>query len=512
MADRENGRESMDAQAKLVRYLQDGLKRVWSAVMRRDQKTGFQFLRSGSLVLIWTSLVSGLTAQAQQVLPTSSQQYPPSYSEGYYQPQNAATYAALVPDRAGNSERSLFGVAGLAEKHLPDSWIRLEYINALIGHRSGGPLGTPVRDLSGNIVNTTEQFALPVYDVVNSPPEPTFVQAVAPTTEDLGFDNIGGIRGSFGIPLDQNSWIEGSFMGLEEQTQTVIAPTIPPTSLVPLHGIDPVQVIIIPFRIDGQVGTISDPTGLTPFAPTTMIAYDAGFFSDYRIKLWSAEVNHVYDLRLPHDGWTLQSILGYRHEEYSEQLTFGGSFDNRSNYASDGVVNAGQFAMPISNRIDSKVHNFRNALQVGFRSEVKQYGLTLGVEPKVAFGLGLIRAQVDTSNAREPGDLSSILGDPNLEIDDPESTSDFDRELDFAPSAELNLYAKYDVSTWLRLKVGYNLTWLGRVGAADKSIRYNTMAATDPTMMPDSLDFGVTPKVVNRYVSAFTVGGEIIFP
>ncbi|MDA7527449.1 BBP7 family outer membrane beta-barrel protein [Planctomicrobium sp.] len=502
----------MDAQAKLVRYLQNGLKRVRSAVMGRDQKTGFQLLRSGSLVLICASLVSGLTAQAQQVLPASSQQYPATYSEAYYPPQDAATYAALVPDRAGNSERSLFGVVGFAGKHLPDSWIRLEYINALIGHRSGGPLGTPISDLNGNIINTTEQFELPIFDPINMPPEPMSVQAIAPTTEDLGFDNIGGIRGSFGIPLDQNSWIEGSFMGLEEQTQNAIAPTIPPSSLNPLFGVDPVQVIVIPFTIDGQIGTLSDPTGLTPLVPASMIAYDAGFFSDYRINLWSAEVNHVYDLRIPHDGWTLQSILGYRHEEYSEQLSFGGSFDNRSGYASDGVVNTGQFAMPISNRIDSKVHNYRNALQLGFRSEVKQYGLTVGVEPKVAIGLGLIRAQVDTSNVREPGDLSSILGDPNLEIDDPESTTDFDRELDFAPSAELNLYAKYDVSTWLRLKVGYNLTWLGRVGAADKSIRYNTMAAADPTMMPNSLDFGVTPKVVNRYVSAFTIGGEIIFP
>ena len=87
-----------------------------------------------------------------------------------------------------------------------------------------------------------------------------------------------------------------------------------------------------------------------------------------------------------------------------------------------------------------------NALQFGIRSEVKQRGLTLGVEPKVALGLGLIRSRVNTSNVREPGDLSSILNDPLLLIDDPDSTTDFDRELDFAPSAELNLYAKYDVN------------------------------------------------------------------
>lgn len=502
----------MDAQAKLVRYLLNGLNELRSAVAKRDQQGGFQLLRSGTFGLLWTTLTIGMSAEAQQPIPAGFSHQPTPYYENYAPPHDPSTYAALVPGRAHPSGRSPFGIVDLASKHLPDSWIRIEYLNAKIGYRSGGALGTAINDLNGNVVDTSEQFPLPILDLVNTPPEPLFVEAIAPSTEDLNLDNIGGVRGSFGIPLDKNSWIEGSFTALEEQHQEVHAPTIPPTSLNRLHGVDPVQVIVIPFTIDGQLGTLTDRSGLLPLVPASLIAYDAGFFSDYKVNLWSAELNHVYDLRIPHDGWTLQSIIGYRHEEYSEQLTFGGSFDNRSGYATDNVIITGQFANPVSNMIDSKVHNYRNGLQVGFRSEIKQYGFTVGVEPKVAFGLGLIRARVNTSNAREPGNLSELLGDPNLIIDDPESTTDFDREIDFAPSAELNLYAKYDVSSWLRLKVGYNLTWLGRVAAADKSIRYNTMASADPTLTPDTLDFGVTPKVVNRYVSAFTIGGEIIFP
>ena len=63
------------------------------------------------------------------------------------------------------------------------------------------------------------------------------------------------------------------------------------------------------------------------------------------------------------------------------------------------------------------------------------------------------------------------------------------RGIEFAPSAELNLYAAYDLTEWFKFRVGYNLKWLGNVGAADQSIRFNTISAADPTLTPDTLDF-----------------------
>lgn len=497
----------MSAQAKLVRYLQRGLQAVWTAVAKRDQLTGFQRLHISCFVLAWTTLIGGIEVNAQQYAPRAQ----PVYSSNYAPGVSSGTYAALVPSQAQLPDRQIQGLFAAAENHVSGSWMKLEYFHARIGH-NGGALGASVRDINGNIIDLDETFDLPIFDPVNVPPLPMSIPATGASTEDLNWDNLGGIKGSFGIPLDSKSSIEAVFWGLEEQTQTIRAPQIPPASLVSLHGVPPVQAIVIPYTIDGQAGMLNDPTNTLAFNVSPLIVYDAGFFSEYTVNVWTAEVNHVYDLRVPFDGWSMQSIIGYRHEEFSEHLVFGGSFDNRSGYATDGIINTGQFATPQTNQIDSKVHNFRNALQFGFRSEVKQFGFTVGIEPKVAFGLGLIRARVKTSNAREPGNLSAILNDPNLIIDDPESTDDFDRELDFAPSAELNLYAKYDVSDWLRLKFGYNITWLGRVGAADASIRYNSISAADPTLTPDTLDFGVNPKTKNRYITGFTVGGEIIFP
>ncbi len=499
----------MDAQALLVRCCKLGLKQSHLVVTKRDRHAMLFVKRVTCSLLTLASVFLATDLHAQNWGPEPNSQVVQQGDPYAYGGPTA--YAELIPD-GRLSTLSLDTPLGTAIKtHASGSWMRLEYWNAKIGHRGGRSLGEPIADLNGNVIdNISEPFDLPLFPSQDLPIIFTG-RAVAPTTDGTDWDDIGGIKGSFGIPLDQRSWIEGSVWALEEQGESLRVPSIPPTSLAPTFGVFPVEFIVIPFTIDGQPGSFQNlPNSPASIAP--IIVYDTDFFSEYSVNVWSAEINHVYDLRIPHDGWTLQSIIGYRHEEYSERLTFGGTFGNISGYATDGTVNTGPLTNPQTNRIDSKVHNYRNALQFGFRSEVKQRGLTLGVEPKVALGLGLIRSRVNTSNAREPGDLSSILNDPLLLIDDPDSTTDFDRELDFAPSAELNLYAKYDVNEWLKFRIGYNLTWMGRVGAADTSIKYNTISAADPTMTPDTLDFGVKQNVNNRIINAFTIGGEIVLP
>ncbi len=504
----------MDAQALLVRCCKLGLKQSLLVVTKRDRHAMLFVKRATYSLLTLVSVFFASDLHAQNWGPGPNSQF--AQHGDPYAHANPSAYAELVPDDRLNSFSLDTPLHNSLSNHVSGSWIRMEYFHAKIGHRGGRSLGSTITDLDGNVIdNVSEPFDLPMFPTQGLPITLTG-RAVAPTTDGTDWDDNNGIKGSFGIPLDQRSSIEGSVWSLEEQAESLRVPSIPPTSLNSTFGVAPVQFIVIPFTIDGQPGTIQNlpnlPTVPAPFADVPLIVYDSDFFSEYSVNVWSAEVNHVYDLRIPHDGWTLQSIIGYRHEEYSERLVFGGTFSNVADYATDGTINANPLTTPQTNRIDSKVHNYRNALQFGLRSEVKQKRLTLGVEPKVALGLGLIRSRVKTQNAREPGDLSSILNDPNLLIDDPASTTDFDRELDFAPSAELNVYAKCDVTEWFKLRVGYNLTWMGRVGAADTSIRYNTISAADPTMNPDTLDFGVKQNVNNRIISGLTIGGEILLP
>ncbi len=503
----------MDTQALLVRYCMRGLKKFEAVVTKRDRLAMLSGKRTAwsLFVLAFSLMATQVNAQPWPPLPAPHSSPP---QEGFYGCQpGSGVYAELISEENFNPFAGGMPLHTAVAPHLPDSWIRLEYWHAKIGHRGGRSLGTSIGDINGNLIdNTSERFDLPSVD----PNSTTGIAgaAVAPTTDNVDWDDNNGIKGSFGIPIDTRSWLEGSVWSLQEQAESLRVPSIPPTSLNDGFYGPPIQFIVIPYTIDNQPGNLGDVAVNTPpdGIPVPLIVYDESFFSEYSVNLWSADVNYVYDLRIPHDGWSLQSIVGWRHEEYSENLSFGGSFNNNSGYATDDVTITGPLTTPQSNRIESKVHNFRHALQFGFRSEVKQNRFTVGVEPKVALGVGLIRSRVNTENAREPGDLSVLLGDPNLVIDDPASTTSFDRELDFAPSAELNLYAKYDVTEWLKFKVGYNLTWMGRLGSADTSIRYNSISAADPTMSPSQLDFGVNQNVNSRYVSAFTVGGEIVFP
>lgn len=511
----------MDAPELLVRICEPGWQ-VFRSVANGFRAAAKRAAFCGCLSAAMSSMLCLESAEAQQYaaspIPVSqgtavSQASYHAGTAAYSAPTN---YAELLPDRRMALGVNQTPLLDAIRPHVRDSWIQLEYVYARIGHEGGRALGTSIIDQFGNrIRDTSDPFPLPSVDpaglfLVTGP-------AVAPTTATLNWDQIDGIRGSFGIPLDDRSWVEGSVFALGEQSQSLSVPRIPPTSPNPIFGNPPVQYIVIPYTVDGQPGSLRDLGGdlLDPSLddlPVSLIVYDAGFFSDYTINFWSGEVNHVQDLRIPHDGWTLQSIIGWRHEEYSEHLAFGGSFDNNSGYATDGTIITGPLATPQTNRIDSQVHNFRHALQFGIRSEVKQYGITLGIEPKVAFGAALVRTKVRTQNAREPGDLSSLLEDANLVIDDPASSFSSDREIEFAPSAELNLYATYDLTSWLKFRVGYNLRWMGNVGVADQSIRYNTISAEDPTTMPDTLDFVADPGSSSRYISSLTLGGEIIFP
>lgn len=528
----------MDAQAKLVRNYKHGrehavLPRVSTTVLPSGQGSpadeslnvcqrclsagralGMEMLAVVA-ILGWCSVS---TAQSWETHPGYHAPAPPQQ----YLPPPPGAYAELVPDRRWETPAYETPLGAILKSYSEGAWIRLEYWHADYGHRSGTPMGTSILDLNGNrIRNTGQPFQLPFVDplILLDPDNARDLtgNAVAPSTNGTNWNDVDGIKGGFGIPLTDRSAIEAGFWGLGRKGEVLNVPNIPPTSLEPVFGQDPVQFIVIPYTIDGQLGSmvglqdsvaVTYPDGL----PIPMIVYDADFFSMYTAHHWGAEVNHAYDLRIPHDGWKLQALIGWRHEEYSERLTFGGTFDNRSEFATDDLTILGPLAEPQSNRIDSKAHTFRHALQLGFRSELTTNRLTLGMEPKVAFGAGLIRNRVNTSNAREPGNLAALNGNPDLLIDDPESTTSFDRKIDFAPSAELNLYAKYDVTDWMRFRIGYNLIWMGRLGVADKSIRFNSISAADPTMMPDTLDFGVNQKVSNRYLTGFTVGGEIILP
>ncbi|MEW4489270.1 BBP7 family outer membrane beta-barrel protein [Thalassoglobus sp. JC818] len=484
----------MTAQAKLVRCVERGRELISAAISRCDQQLRFGIKSLAVGVLASACTCSAADLMAQDWPPPASAMPPGGYAQpvGFHQhvddgaycpPEYAALEAELFP-----KERPMHDIVMPFDQALhsvfQDSWMRLEYMYGRVYKNGGRVLGSRTTDINGNTLNNvTDQFPLLFADGI------TTGDAIVPDTDSIEWKHMNGIRGSFGIPLDDRSWFEASFWGIEEQSDALRVPRIPPTSLNNVFGKPPIQFIATTFTTDGEVGT-------------AIAVYDQDFSSNYRVNLWSAEANYVEDLRIPFDGWKLQSIIGYRHEEYSEQLNFGGTFTNISGYLDDGVDIDGPLANPQTNNIDSKVHNFRHALQFGIRSEITQNWLTVGVEPRVAFGIAQVRRRVKAVNVVQPGTLFDASPDPVY-------TSD--RIIQFAPSADLNLYAKIDVNRWLKFKVGYNLIWLGRLGTADSSFTLNQISSDDPTL-PPTADVRVKQGFGNAMISALTLGGEIILP
>lgn len=495
------------------------------------------------------------TAHAQGYSPYPSA-YPPQpvmapagWQTGSYPPPpgpiSNQVYEQLLPDDRWGFRDHDERLELVLRETLRGSWMRLDYLNGRISNQGrvlGAPLsGVPraVSLLNSNTIRTVtpqpgdalidvprvnRPFLIesidPTYDPVLNPtnPLPTGA-AVVPSTDSVRWNNLNGIKGSFGIPLGQDYWIEAGFWGLEEGRGSIDVPRIPPTSILGAHGEPAIRWLATTLTTDGEPGT-------------RIILYDLDFFSSYRVNTWSTDVNLAYNIRTEREGWNVKSLIGYRHDQYSERLNFGGSFNNNStpdpsttdpdDFIAPPLVLAPFGSLlddPLTNRIDSKAFNFRNSLQLGLRNEFVHRWFTLGIEPKIALGSNHIRTRVRAQSVRNPGsaDVVEVVDDTVdppvtttelVYLNDPDTNSTR-RELRFAPTFDLGLYAEAHPTDWFTLRFGWNLVWMGRLGMADHSIRFNEVTLADGTTAPDvSAKVGLRDTVIN----SFTVGGTILLP
>jgi len=467
--------------------------------------------------LIAITLLAGGSAWAQVPPapgPAAPIQCPPA--EAYYNgtASNFAPppdlYAELLPsDRGGAYDCDSRVDLGIREM-LRGTWFRMEYLQGFIQRNDSRVLGTPIvvgdpPPLGGpaeDVVNVANQFLIlfaDSSDIVDGIGE---AYAQVPTTDGVSWHNAQGLRASFGIPILKKAWLETTFVGYMNQKSSLTTPPIPaPSQTAP--GVAPAE------DSDGNPFPLgSYGNNLTTFLATSittdglpgsrLMLYDAGFKSYYDARLKAGNIDLVLNWKTPDLGWRMQPIIGYRHDQYSEQLGFGGTFDNRSGFL-DGV---GILATPETNWIDSKVVNQRDQIEFGMRNEMAFRFLTLGVQEKCALGSNVVRGTAFTSNLREPGTVPGT-------INDPEYMGSSDRHVVFAPTFDLDVYAKIRINNWMNFRVGYSLNLLGNLGVADRSLRLNEVS--------DGAG-GTTPDVVSqlryghRIISALTVGGEIVLP
>ncbi|WP_437205289.1 BBP7 family outer membrane beta-barrel protein [Planctomicrobium sp. SH664] len=454
-------------------------------------------LRASLGWLVVAGMLSGETVQAQSwppapAAPSVAQagwgqpQLPPGPQPGMapYCPQQGVDfdYAQLLPEDRGWCFDTDSRCDLIIRETLKGTWLRLEYLNATIRHQDDTVLGAPL----ATVRNVQDQFPVTFTDGV------TTALAQVPTTAGIDWENINGIKGSIGIPLTFG-WIEASVLGLAQDSDALDVPRIPPLGLAGPNGTVNSTFLATTLTTDGQPGTRT-------------ILYDADFFSQYTVNYFATDLNLLYNLRSRDEGWNVKTLIGYRHDQYSEDLAFGGTFDNSSGYYS-GV---GVLGTPVSNRIGSSANNFRNQVQFGIRNEFVHRWFTLGVDPKIAFGTNSTRNRVVTSDVRDPGDPAVIL-DPVNAVDDPFRSVTNRDEVIFAPTFDLSLYGTVNLTEWLKLRMGWNLIWLGGIQSADRGILFNEV--TNPLPPPaTTADVVARRGISDRVISSFTVGGEILLP
>jgi len=329
------------------------------------------------------------------------------------------------------------------------------------------------------------------------PPDEPFIPIVGlaqvPTTAGIDWKNMNGIRLSAGIPLGYNWWLEGGIMGLEEDSEILNVPILPTPIGPGPYGTNPTNFLATTLTTDGLPGS-------------RIIVYDQAFFSEYDSKYYTGDVRLVYNYRVQDEGLNIRPLIGYRHDQYSEGLAFGGTFSNISGY----YVGEPVLADPVSNRIASSTNNFRDQVQFGLRTELAHRWFTLGAEPKIAFGTNVARTRVAVSNVRGPGDPAVIL-DPANAVNDPASAVSYQRGTNFAPTFDLALYGSANLTDWLKIRAGWNFIWVGNVAAADQGILFNEV--TNPVPPPNTTaDVVARRGLSDRVITAFTIGGEILLP
>jgi hypothetical protein len=518
-------------------------------------------IRNACEWLIIISVVAGNVASAQgwpnaavpQSVPGAIPFIPPGVDDPAYAyecpppPSMDSIYAQLLPSDRGWCYDYDSRLDLTLRQMAAGAWFRLEYLGGSVYRDDGNLLGAPTAittAASGPALTTQDAFqqfaiarlqydpAVPGTATVADPSQQfavvysdgaTTSLAQVPTTRSIRWNHAQGIRGSFGFPITDRIAIESRWWNLGNASDTISIGTFPADGTITSSAQltfpgTTTRVWQNPALIgaNGALQTSFLATTLTTngAAGSGLIIYDSAFHSFYSSSLWTGDADIVYNLKIPEQGWRVQTILGYRHEQYDEHLNFGGSFSNNPlgrvppvnaalvPSATGYVTTVGTLTDPVSNSFDSSVDNSRNQAQFGLRLEWAHKGITLGAQEKIALGVNSVDSVLAVQNVRDPG--NSTLGT----IDDPALTLTSAHSSVFAPTSDLELYLKLRMAEWCNFRVGWQLVWMGKVGVADQSIRYNQTVAGGVSTADVAAQIGYKDRVF----SLLTLGGEILLP
>ena len=348
------------------------------------------------------------------------------------------------------------------------TWLRLEYLNFNFQDPGNTLLGSPV----GGVVDPSKPFQT----TVDGQP----ATARVPTTEQLHFRNIQGLRGTVGLPTNVGTF-EANFFSFQRAHSDYYqeipdGPVLNPSAQIQLATST---------LTNGKVTDVVNGN----VVPTNIFLYDKSFQVFQNSSLFGAEANWISKSQYE-DGFVTHALAGFRYLDIHESLGQRGVFDQQGALSPDPTDPATSDRTPLVSSIDSDSNNRVYAPQLGMRFEYVTPWITLGFEPKVAFGINKYNASVSTFRLRSPGDAFVQTQESGTR---------------FSPVGDFSVYSKLHLRENFSINVGYQIVVAGGISRPANNIYYNDNGAANPAAI-------VVDPSFNRMVwQGLTLAGELKF-
>jgi hypothetical protein len=324
-------------------------------------------------------------------------------------------------------------------------WIRGEYLQWNFEEPGNQLLGSSV----AGVVDPSKPFQATIDG------QPATVQI--PTTGALHFRNVQGFRGTVGLSTTAGS-LEGNYFVFNRAQSSQFLGVLPAPVLAPETQLQYATSTLL----NGQPSN-------------NLFLYDSSFQVSQNTQMFGAEANWV--AKSPYEqGLVVRPMAGFRFIDFHERLFQRGTFDQQ-----------GLLDPPLVSDIDSDANNRVYAPQIGLRLEIVNHWLTVGFEPKVAFGVNTYDAMVRTDHLRSSGDPA---------VKTTESGNKF------APIGDFSLYGKLHLRDNFSIFGSYQIMVASGISRPANNIYYNDNGSANPAAIV--VDAGFQRMVWQ----GFSIGGE----
>lgn len=360
----------------------------------------------------------------------SAYPYPGPHVPTEYRLQPTLQEQLLPPSRGTYFDADPLHDLGLFET-VSHSWIRAEYLwmnyrdprGQLIGAK---PLVVPPATFDRDAF-------LPAFDRVTG--VRPFQSAHLTTFEDGHNRDNSGFRLTMGIPTQLFTFEASGFVMGESESRLSF-----PTFIDVNDILGNTVVPAIPLLRDGL------PSG------QDFILFDQGMNVDLSSNIQGTDVKFVLGALTPNTGLDVLPVIGFNYLHYGNRMTISGGDDGTST----------------SHLIGTKANNNIFGPELGLRMEARSRWITLGVEPKLTFGINRISNHLRTSQiftaAVDPITLAPL--EPDF--------AQKDTQTRFSPMIDLSSYARIRLAEGLNATLGYQFMATTNVSRSENNVYWNS--------------------------------------